>query len=418
MVLDGVLDELQSGGVTHAYLVASTNSLVDRGPILVLPCDDAAAVKALADQLLSMLPKFFDFEAVRDDSIVLVGPRLATQRLANLPTSSVQRSDLIATLSAQRSTDHFAVFALPTDARRVLALVWPDHTPRSISIELSPSQLAADIQQIELGWSIPPQSSVNLVLRCVNDAAADRTHSAFINLLNTLSINEPQIGLSLEENRVVARMDSDMANRLIGEILEPLRRSNYQAQNSNNLKIIMLGMHNYSESFQTLPTNRGGDPPISWRVAILPFIDQAALFRTYNQTKSFDAPENALLTETRVPLYLRPGDPATSRTRYRIPDFPGSAAQFEGPLKFSDITDGTSQTIAVIEAPESASVDWTDPAPWKISAEDPVSDIFGNRDSIIAAFFDGSVRVLYRDQTDNRKLTAMLTIAGGELIDD
>src|SRR5690606_28158027 len=114
--------------------------------------------------------------------------------------------------------------------------------------------------------------------------------------------------------------------------------------------------------------------------------------------------------------YADQGGDDPNKTQFRVPVFPGSAWDGEGPPKtFRDITDGSSNTIAVIHAPAEAAVSWADPAEWKISPDDPMKDVFGDREEVEALFFDGSVRTLQRDELDNEKLSAMLTIAGGEV---
>ncbi len=71
----------------------------------------------------------------------------------------------------------------------------------------------------------------------------------------------------------------------------------------------------------------------------------------------------------------------------------------------------------MIAAPAGDAVPWASPEPWVISTADPIGDVFGDRDEVVVLMFDGSVRVLVRDETDREQLKAMLTIAGGESVD-
>ncbi|MGI9471746.1 MAG: hypothetical protein ACR2NZ_09460, partial [Rubripirellula sp.] len=86
------------------------------------------------------------------------------------------------------------------------------------------------------------------------------------------------------------------------------------------------------------------------------------------------------------------------------------------PRDFRDIKDGTSQTIVLIDAPDDAAISWMNPEPWVLSDKDPMSDVFGDRETATVLLLDGSAQVLSKDDMDNEKLKAMLTIDGGESI--
>ena len=103
----------------------------------------------------------------------------------------------------------------------------------------------------------------------------------------------------------------------------------------------------------------------------------------------------------------------------RYPVFPGSLWDDDDQeLGFSDITDGTSNTIFAIHAPPESAISWADPTPWTISKSNPMKDVFGDRDEVIVAMMDGSTRTLKKSEMTNDKLKAMLTIAGGEVVKD
>ncbi len=76
-----------------------------------------------------------------------------------------------------------------------------------------------------------------------------------------------------------------------------------------------------------------------------------------------------------------------------------------------------SQTIALIDAPLAAAVEWTNPEPWVLSQEDPMSDVFGDRPYVTVLMLDGSVHVFTREELTNEKLKALLTIAGEDPVE-
>jgi hypothetical protein len=112
------------------------------------------------------------------------------------------------------------------------------------------------------------------------------------------------------------------------------------------------------------------------------------------------------------------GNDAANKTTIRAPVFPGSLWDGDGPpKKFRDVRDGLSNTIAFIDAPPSAAIEWANPEPWILSEDDPMTDVFGDRESMAVGMLDGAVILLHRDRMTNEKLKALLTIDGGEVID-
>lgn len=92
------------------------------------------------------------------------------------------------------------------------------------------------------------------------------------------------------------------------------REAARRMQCSNNLKQLLLGMHNYSSTHNRfpLPTTVGANgDPVSWRVSLLPFLEQSPLYEKYDQGQSWDGPQNEALHYYGVapPIYNCPSDP-------------------------------------------------------------------------------------------------------------
>ena len=81
-----------------------------------------------------------------------------------------------------------------------------------------------------------------------------------------------------------------------------------------------------------------------------------------------------------------------------------------------EITDGTSNTIMVVEVDDEAAVPWTKPEDWSFNPNDPMQGI-GNTHSngFLAGLVDGSVRVI-ENAIDPDTLNALMTMAGGEQV--
>ena len=84
--------------------------------------------------------------------------------------------------------------------------------------------------------------------------------------------------------------------------------------------------------------------------------------------------------------------------------------------RMADIRDGTSNTIAVVEASDAAAVVWTKPDDYQPNDEDPLKGLVGLRPGGFTALIcDGSVRFISAS-IDREVLKGMFTTSGGERV--
>ena len=111
-----------------------------------------------------------------------------------------------------------------------------------------------------------------------------------------------------------------------------------------------------------------GKPLLSWRVAILPYIEQEALYKQVQARRALGQPDQQAADRPDAPVYPCPSDApgAAGMTRYQ--GIAGPGALFEGPQgpPVREITDGTSNTLLVVEAANP--VPWTKPDDVDIAA--------------------------------------------------
>jgi prepilin-type processing-associated H-X9-DG protein len=205
--------------------------------------------------------------------------------------------------------------------------------------------------------------------------------------------------------------------------VQKVREAAARAQSSNNLKQIAIAMHNYESTYGNLPPaaicDKKGKPLLSWRVAILPFIEQDNLYKQFKLDEPWDSEQNLPLSRTLVKVYLHPQGPPEAIEKglsyYRL--FTGDDTPF-GLIKgkrLLDITDGTSNTFMVVEAEEG--VPWTKPDDFEYGAKKPLPK-FGkfSAGGFNAAFCDGSVRFI-SNSTPDKTLRALITANGGEVFE-
>jgi hypothetical protein len=194
----------------------------------------------------------------------------------------------------------------------------------------------------------------------------------------------------------------------------------------NNLKQILLAMHNYESANGFLPNNGNptgqGKAVVSWRVHLLPYLEQDHLYREmmadFKWDEPWDSKDNLKFVEKMPKIYapVRVKTKEKGHTFYR--GFTGADAVFEAGLKlrFVAITDGLSNTAAVVEAGES--VPWTCPDDLPFDPKKDLPKLGGLFDGDFhVAFADGSVRKATGKKVNDAEFRKLITRSGGEVGD-
>jgi prepilin-type processing-associated H-X9-DG protein len=158
----------------------------------------------------------------------------------------------------------------------------------------------------------------------------------------------------------------------------------------------------------------------SWRTLILPYIEQQALYSQIDLNEPWDSPKNSAYNNVVIPTFHCQSHPPGPGCDYVAIVGPNTAFQGDKPVGFMHIIDGTSNTIAIVEA-KGNSVSWMAPVDFDITkmqfkpnsgANDPSSFHPGG---VNVLFCDGSVRFV-SNNTDPRVFQAMSTINDGQVI--
>ena len=216
---------------------------------------------------------------------------------------------------------------------------------------------------------------------------------------------------------------------LIGLLIPAVQRVRDAAarlQSANNLKQIALAMHNYNVANGTFPPaavcDANGKPLLSWRVAILPYIAQGSLYNQFKLDEPWDGPNNSKLLAIMPKTYLLPDDTtaAPGYTHYRVfvskdPNAAiGPAFEMCQGFRLTGFTDGTSNTILVVEAGQA--VPWTKPDELVYDPNSPLPPLGGRFSSgFQAALADGSIKFIPTSMSE-QTLRAAITRNGGEVL--
>ena len=220
-----------------------------------------------------------------------------------------------------------------------------------------------------------------------------------------------------------------IATSILRPVMNSASAAAFRTRSSNNMKQLLLGMHNYADMHGHFPPaanfkyqdddgeTKQSEHPHSWRIDMLPYIDQVDLWKAYRFEEPWDSDANKRLLAAMPDLFRHPMDRQDStNTSYFAITGPETTFSGEAGAKFIEIRDGTANTIMLVEAKRS--VPWTKPEDIPYAKDKPLEKMGGWSDNVfIAGFADGHVTVFTEPVAENT-LRAMFTKNGGEKIRD
>ncbi|MEY4789794.1 MAG: hypothetical protein RLZ61_2012, partial [Planctomycetota bacterium] len=140
-----------------------------------------------------------------------------------------------------------------------------------------------------------------------------------------------------------------------------------------------------------------GSPLLSWRVLILPYIEQQNLFNKFNQNEPWDGPTNKPLLSFMPKMYLSSGnyDVNTAfKTTFLAPVAKETIFSPAGGVTKNSVSDGLSNTILIADVDDDFATEWTRPVDLNVNAQNPALGLTNsNPAGFMALFGDGSVKV-------------------------
>lgn len=216
---------------------------------------------------------------------------------------------------------------------------------------------------------------------------------------------------------------------MIGLLLpavQKVREAAGRVQASNNMKVVGLGMHNHADRNFKLHGPFADPPPgatvppndrLSWRVSLLPYIEQGHVFNQFKLDQPWNGPANAGPANTIIKDYCDPLDGQPS-VNTRIRCFFDNGALFDSDpsrrVSFSGVSDGTSNTIAYVESADT--VKWAQFNEFRFEPHGTPPK-FGHpqRSTFMVVMADGSVRSVSKS-IDPQVLKMAITKNGGEVL--
>lgn len=146
-----------------------------------------------------------------------------------------------------------------------------------------------------------------------------------------------------------------MATRRGGEAINPSTlATNFTESVERKHKLVALALLSYENAFGRFPSNTfrtDGTPLLSWRIQLLPFLGQEALYAQFRHDEPWDNSHNLPLLDYMPDIFRSTGHPADNKTT-RVMHFAGPEAPYElspdgapNVLRIQDILDGTSLMV-------------------------------------------------------------------------
>jgi hypothetical protein len=427
--LSAFLKALTGAGVKELYVVASLIDVPDRPPFVVLRLGKGADVKALTERLRR--PRLFNVTNFEKVGGALVGADPATcKRLRSL--KPVPRPEVGQALAAAGGVARLVVVPT-TDTARVLEEVMPTLPDEVGGGSVKP--LSRGLRWAALALDAPPNLAVRLTVQTPDAASAKALHALLVRAAKALRGHElsravPDFDKLLE--LVMPRVEGDRLTRALDEkallpVLKPYLTLALEAAEreraSKELARILVALHDYHGDHRQFPASasydKGNKPLLSWRVHLLPYLGEKDLYKQFKLDEPWDSAQNKKLI-ARMPAVYRPaaaGLAAAHKTTYLAPV--GGETMFPGPrgLRIVDVTDGTSNTIFLVDAADDEAVVWTRPHDLKYDPKAPAKGLAPrHRARYMVGAVDGAVHFLPKD-TPKETLQALFTACGGEVVD-
>jgi hypothetical protein len=422
------LADFKAAGGRELFLLFDLEGFPD-SPLVVAPLGPGAKGKEIAELLGSgtLLP--------RGKFVLAKGAVVGGKGAARLRGLKPEPRPYLSQAFAAAGDTSTQFLLVPTaDMRRVFEEVMPD-LPREIGGGPS-TVLSRGVIWAAAGIEGAPKAAMKVVIQSQDAAAARKLHSwldtaspalargkdsgrLLLDLPRHLAGLKPEVS----ESRLTLAVSGDQFAALFRPLISEARVRAAREQSLNNLKQLAFATHTYHDRYKILPAaasyDKQGKPLLSWRVHLLPYIEQTNLYNQFKLDEPWDSPHNKKLLAKMPSIFRSPFSrkAGEGKTVYLAPVNKDTAFSGRKGLTLpKDFPDGTANTILFVEATDAHAVFWTKPEDLQYNPKDPLKGLATKqRPAFLAAFADGSSRVIpVKIGLDN--IRGMFTRNGGEAI--
>lgn len=318
-----------------------------------------------------------------------------------------------------------------SDSGDLVALAWID-AQTQFEFMYPYAQLFFGFAQFALSQSGAPSEAVQAVGDVTNTLElppARIIHQHLRPSITTLRRQEDSLHFEIQQTlpMVDATVLAPLAVGMLLPAVQAVRAAARRTQSANNLRQHALASLNYESAFRYYPPawteNDNSEPLLSWRVLILPYIEQGNLYDQFKLDEPWDSEHNIKLLDKMPEVFRSPNSTLAEpgMTVYR--SVGGERGVIQPPKNknkgrsIGTVVDGTSNTILFIETTDALAVPWTKPDtginPDKLN---PVELLNMHTGGTNAAFADGSVQFIYNG-VDLEKLKFLMIADDGQYVD-
>ncbi len=310
----------------------------------------------------------------------------------------------------------------------VQVLLLPPEFVRRTMVELEPtlppvlgggpsSVLTEGVLWAALGID-PAKSRVELVVQSASERAARELSDYLPKLVEAVYQALPQVqrwllphetlealtGLissTVEGDRLVIRFAQKEGLQFLASMIATVREQAVRSTNTNKFKQLGLALHNHYDTYRVFPPraevrDKTGKSGLSWRVHLLPYVEEGKLYEQFHLDEPWDSPHNKPLIE-KMPEIYRDGLPDTppGKTTFLTPVGEDTLFGDAKPMHFGRIWDGTSNTAWLVQVKPELAVPWTAPQDYAFAPKDPAKGLLVDDDGrFLVGIADGSIHHL------------------------
>lgn len=422
------LELVHQSGLQHVYLLVNLSDIPAAMPLLVVIGPEGKDQEFL-QRIWRELELPGEPVTVPGQNVV-AGPAEQAQRL--LGGQAVERPEFFRALDRQPAAGGQMVAALPASMRRAIRETLPSLPAAFGGVATGP--LLDGFQLAHLRFDGKPKLQIQLAIEMKDADSAKQLEQVLEKGLTYLR-QQPEVKkhLAMLEpllkaitpkrtgGRVEAGLSGEQFEQIVQALVIQLQTGAERMQTFNHLKQIGIAVHIYHDVNKELPPavfrSKDGMALLSWRVHLLPYLDQEKLYRQFKLNEPWDSPHNKTLIDKMPAVFRSPRSKAgPGKTTYLAPV---NATTMWGDPKVKrilDIHDGTSNTIMLVEVDDNHAVIWTKPEDLQVDPRQPLRGLRFDEAGVFATLFaDGSVRALPRTITP-AILNALFSARGGEVV--